>query len=436
MLGLIPVAFRNTEEEAWWHCPEGVALIEGLLDEVDGLEALRPVLFTDTAWVRHVALARGIECRSLPPSVPEEDPAFPGSVAVLGQMAGTPSAAAGVLLVHFRYPLTPGSLLAEAVRRFQADGGRTVGSAMEVREHPCQSLIAVCARDAGLIHLLDPEAPGQGDIPGPVRPTRPFPFNWRRYGVDPRPGTLFQVAQDGGVREWSAQGQASIEDYLLRYEAKEAARLLLPAAGLDRAEPVPGARLIGCSRPHGRAPSRLLLWEREGEPPILTGSDQGPGWLNLYPFGPQGGIAGWTQSVVLADLADGARLAPLPLGCLGLAYTTLTPPVGGVHDLDIHTRSDNLWGTSPLGSAKINLVTGNQIFGRNDFVVVYERTRAFAVLGPEALAAYGWKNAACETLIPSPLEVADTVESAFDILRCSVMRAFRQGLDCPDGLSG
>jgi len=436
MLGLMPVVFRDAREESWWRSAEGVLLLEGLMDEVLRVEGLGPLCLAGEAWVREACARRGLSCLPPAPLAPGEDPHFPGSVAALAWAAGTPQAQEGVLLVNFRFPLTTADTLSRAVERFHAGGARPVCSATEAREHPCQSVLATSVRDAGLVHLLAPET---GAHPGRFRETAPFPANWRRYHVDAPPGTLLRVADNGQAAPWTQGAPQPEAGFLLRCEAPERAALLISRELLDAAPPAPGLALLGCARPHGPTPPRLLLWGREGAPPLLTGSvppGPGPGWLHLLPFGPEGPQEERPWLIEREALARGAFLPRLPRGCQGLAFTAHTPPVDGVHDTDVHTRADNLWGHSPLGSPRINLRTGNAIHGRNDFLAVFDRSRAFAVLGPEALPGYDWARLDVGALAASPLEEADPVAGPFDILRCAVTRSFRRDTSCPDGLLG
>lgn len=428
MLGLIPVVFESSEERALWMASEGVALLEGLVQELCGVKGLQVMVAGVGSWLEEIAVRAGAAW--LPLAVEDTGTAdswIPGAAQALDAAAGVPETRKGVLLVNFRYPLTGQDTFAKAMERFHELRGATVCSAREVRDHPCQCVLTATVREAGILHLLDGQSPAKPEALESERflATRVFPFNWRIYGVSTRPGDLYHEAAVGGVRHWKGvREQAAAEDYLLCFETKEHARLWLRETALPQADADVFGALLGCSRPRDGAPPPLALWAGQGTGCVLV-ADGRPwpgGWLTLYPFGENGPLCETPWQVTVDDARRGVRLPVLPEGCLGLCYTVVSPPVDGVLDLEIHIEADDLWGLSVQGGQMINLQTGNGINGRNDFVTVYERTAAFLVEAAEP----GDDVEECEEFVPAPLEEVDSVESSFDLLRCFVTKTFRR----------
>lgn len=376
MDAIVPLLFACPLEAGFWSQPPGLDHIRRLLRSVALLPGIRRVLVVTPEPGRWRHLESGaIAVR--PPTVPlDMDGDLLANAPRLADLAaGGTWGDRGILCIDVRNPSLDGETVAKALAAFTAGKGPLLVATREITDHPCQCVRYSRVLDAGMVHLLDPEAWKSGRIR-----TRPFPGD---------------ADGEGGMTRLDVPG------------------------GPDRF-PAPHPSRTPCGVFHASI-VRPRAMSEENIPPAVTRDASGRAWLcfphlagmgmahaAIQPFVTGGDAPPCSPRTLPIDLddANGLSLDPDITTQDGFVYAVLQDIHTGAHDLVERIEPvETLWHYDASGAC-INACTGAPILGRQDFPALFEPDCSFLVasiagmLEAETLFASGRAFGQC---ITSPL---------------------------------
>ena len=361
-----------------------------------------------------------------------------------------------IVILGFRNPLITTGLIDDAINKFKISRAPALISVKKSIDHPCQLNSYYRIMDVGLIHLFDESHAIASYIEslhksfhlrllgGPhdylnapdlsYKITKPFYFNWKAKGVEEENELSFynlQVTDKleikyNPVSQHFNDGLDYITFPLWIYEGPNTARIIMQINGYDHIC-IKGSRIDKNFNFAGAQISdkcdhisSLLLRENESNRYVLyfnrNDNVSGPSLFRAFPVGLSNLASGDIIDVEISDFSEPISLQYENRDVYGIVYSLLSIAENKTYDIcEYFPDEQKLW--TELGQ-KINVKTGKEIMGRQDFPDVLEPEGTFFIIKKDLISFFDREviNSNTDGFVMDDLS-SIRIESYFDLLR-------------------
>ena len=415
LIALLPI-FINKDADALWFSRKGKKLIGKILGAMtDSISLDKHYVFTNNDTIKNLAEAARIESRFLDIAPFRQNATLLpiGAREAVEQLDSTDE---DIFILNFRNPLIQPDLIDNAANQFRSSKVPILFSIASPVDHPCQLKAYYNVLGMGLVHLFESESESgayleklgrcpllqtfyeqNGD--SRVRLTKPFYFDWKGRGITGiEPPGLFAPYSNGLHIRYipfeNCIGNRKTPCCLYIRHSCDEARVLFSMNAFHIGPDVSHghhfpASISGASAPVASIPSAVLL--RDPNDPEMVrfhftmGEHPSSALVRIRPVTGSG-----VQPREIAAVCDQGVSDPMP-GVLcdentALIYSLLQTSEDGSCDLEECFQPPKaLWALDETSGKTINLGTGNEINGRQDFPEVFEPDGSFIILKKNAI---------------------------------------------------
>lgn len=370
------------------------------------------------------------------------------------------------IILGFRNPLITPDLIDEAINKFKISIVPALISVKKSIDHPCQLNAYYRIVDVGFIHFFDedqamdpcmetlhkyfqprhfvnqPDHPSLSDLGYKI--TKPFHFDWGARGVKEKNASLLyclRVDDTSDIRYIPVDQNPNdalntITFPLWVYDGPAKARIIMQFRGhdnlytkrsrVDKNFDLAGAQI---SDESGHTSSLLLRDIKDNRYVLAFNLDDNascPCVLRALPVGPSDASDEGIREVEINDFSEPISFQHEDRNVCGIIYSLLKVAEDGTYDLcEPFPPDQRLW----TGSAqKINVKTGKEIMGRQDFPDVLEPEGTFFIMKKDLISSFDREvlNGNADGFV---MEDSDSIQikSSFDLLRYRAITRATEG---------
>lgn len=262
-----------------------------------------------------------------------------------------------------------------AIREYKDSKAPALFSISSSRDHPCQLKSYFNISSVGMLHVVERERPEhlKGLLDSKAMTlTKPFLFDWPSAGIDNgQAGEVFDRTYERQAVVYLETSMPPTDDNqqpLFIHENSKEARLLF------HRNPDSERNIEAVAFDHALKQELAIERDRNGKLWFKTGNEPGQGNLILRICG----LMGKVNSAMKLDIPFIENRAPLPQKISlnevrTCTYVLLRESVNQIYDLAEPYALDNgMWFFDKLTKKNINIATGREISGRQDFPDVFE----------------------------------------------------------------
>lgn len=465
MIAIIPIFLKNNDQI--WRTPEGKELmLKSFMAPLESNELERLIVFTNTNSVIQLAKSLGIDSYLIDIDTEDNESELlpPGSHVSVKYLQETINLDFEELIIlSFRNPLITSALIDKAIKKYKISEVPALISVKKSIDHPCQLNAYYKIVDIGLIHIFEPDeavAPYLQTLDNHIstkhqtnhhsenltsllsspdlRLTKSFYFDWKSRGIQEKgdSGIYCRICDDLDVKYISIDQVYNntfkkISFPFWIYESHNMARVLLQ---LDTPEKlysqVNGVEnnlyLAGSAIPDDFNHAAALLFKNinnSSECFLALNSNDSTlhsCQLKVLPVGLSGPVE---EKIVEIGLDDFSKPIPLQFegkDVCGFIYWLLKPAQDDSYDLmEPFPPDERLWtGSIP----KINVKTGREIMGRQDFPDVFEPEESFFLMRKNLIPTFDREvlNGNADGFVMDETDLMK-ISSELDLLRYQVI---------------
>jgi CMP-N-acetylneuraminic acid synthetase len=428
MIAVMPIFFEKGSE--FWNTIEGKALLQKSIDSginAKGIEKL--VIFSNSDGIRRITDSLGIDSYTIDIEHEIEKPELLpfGTYSSLRYLQKTIKLEFKDLIVlSYRNPLLTSDMIDEAIKKYSTSGKNALISVKQSVDHPCQLSSYYKTLNIGFIHLLDYDTDinpylqilnnlistkpysylrNQRNLSNQRwRLTNPFHFNWEARGIQEKTGSgiYYRTNEDYQVKYVPVGNNLmnesnEIPSFFWIYENHNTARVFLEITRDDDAFTTVNRndmnhKLVGVGF-SDMTISTLLFSDDEGINKlfILDSADLpiSSYFVRAIPVTLSTPLYSDIMETEGSDISKPFPLHELNKNISGIIYFLLIPAQDDSYDLTECFNSINkLWSTNTATGARVNLLTGKNITGRQDFPDVFEPDGTFFILNENSISLF------------------------------------------------